>query len=157
MGTKFLPLIRCITSKRLVVLCIALLAMAIMARPASAQGGNCLQNEYNIFNGAAAGSTSSSLALNCTANDVRVAQVTNVRDLNGNPQATCFEGSSFNFLADFEIVTSSTSSRSNIGLYFANQGQADALRGSCVDNIIPPTRHQCAGAAAGGPRHDLPV
>jgi hypothetical protein len=136
------------TSKRLVVLCVALLAMAIMAGPAFAQGGNCLQNEYNIFNGAAAGSTNNSLALNCTANDVRVAQVTNVRDLNGAVLTTCFEGSTFNFLADFEIVTSSTSSRSNIGLYFATQGQADALTGSCVDNIISP-QHQCPGAATG--------
>jgi len=118
--------------------------MAITAVPASAQGGNCLQNEYNIFNGASAGSTSQSLALNCTANDVRVAQVTNVTDLNGNPLTTCFEGTTFSFLADFEIVTSSTSSRSNIGLYFATQNQPDALRGSCVDNIISP-QHTCAG------------
>jgi uncharacterized repeat protein (TIGR01451 family) len=144
MGIKFLPLFRCISASRLVVLCVALLAMAIMAGPAFAQGGNCLQNEYNIFSGAAAGSTSQSLALNCTANDVRVAQVTNVTDLNGNPLKTCFEGSTFSFLADFEIVTSSTSSRSNIGLYFATQNQPDALRGSCVDNIISP-QHTCAG------------
>jgi len=79
---------------------------------------------------------------------VRVAAVTGVRDLQGNPLTTCFQGTTFSFLADFEIVTSSTSSRSNIGLYFASQNQADALTGSCVDNIISP-QHQCPGAAPG--------
>jgi hypothetical protein len=116
----------------------ALLAMAVLAAPAFAQ--TCLQDEYNA--------TGNKQKLNCTANDVRVAQVTSVRDLNGNPLTTCFQGTTFSFLADFEIVTSSTSSRSNIGLYFANQGQANALKGSCVDNIISPL-HQCPNAAAG--------
>jgi hypothetical protein len=37
MGTRFLPLFRCITSKRLVVFAVALFAMAIMTAPASAQ------------------------------------------------------------------------------------------------------------------------
>ena len=117
-----------------------------LAAPAFAQNNNCLQNEYNIENGAAAGSTAQSLALNCTANDVRVAQVTSVKDLSGKPLTTCFQGSTFSFIADFEIVTSSTSSRSNIGLYFATQNQANALRGSCVDNIVSPL-HTCAGGS----------
>ena len=116
----------------------ALLATAFLAVPAFAQ--TCLQDEFN-----AAGNKQK---LNCTANDVRVAQVTSVRDLNGNPLTTCFQGTTFSFLADFEIVTSSTSSRSNIGLYFANQGQANALKGSCVDNIVSPL-HQCPNAATG--------
>src|SRR5713226_5654926 len=146
MRTRIPRLTRCTTSKWFVLFPVALLAMAILAPPASAQ--TCLQNEYNIFNGAAADSTSQSLALNCTANDVRVAAVTGVRDLNGNPLTTCFQGTTFNFLADFEIVTSSTSSRSNIGLYFASQNQANALTGSCVDNIIS-SPHQCPGAASG--------
>ena len=126
--------------------CCTVLAMAVLAAPAFAQNNNCLQNEYNIANGAAAGSTAQSLALNCTANDVRVAQVTSVKDLSGKPLTTCFQGSTFSFIADFEIVTSSTSSRSNIGLYFATQNQANALRGSCVDNIVSPL-HTCAGGS----------
>ena len=139
MGTKFLPLFRCITSKRLVVLCVALLAIAITAVPASAQGGNCLQNEYNVFNGAAAGSTSNSLALNCTANDVRIAQVTNIRDpLTGATLSTCFQGTTFSFIADFEILTTSSQARENIGLYIATDSRTQALTGSCVDNIISP-------------------
>ena len=123
---------------------LSLFATLTLAAPASAQ--TCLQNEYNIANGAAAGSTASSLALNCTANDVRVAEATNIRNLDGTPKTTCDQGTSFNFIADFEIVTSSTSSRSNIGLYFATQNQANALRGSCVDNIIPPVNHPCTNA-----------
>ena len=146
MRTTITESIRCITSKWFLLLCCAVLFFALQPQPAFAQ--NCLQNEYNIFNGAPAGSTSQSLALNCTANDVRVAAVTGVRDLQGNPLTTCFQGTTFSFLADFEIVTSSTSSRSNIGLYFASQNQADALTGSCVDNIISP-QHQCPGAAPG--------
>lgn len=124
--------------RKTLVLVFPLLAMAVLALPAFAQ--TCLQDEFN-----AAGNKQK---LNCTANDVRVAQVTSVRDLNGNPLTTCFQGTTFSFLADFEIVTSSTSSRSNIGLYFANQGQANALKGSCVDNIVSPL-HQCPNAATG--------
>jgi hypothetical protein len=151
MGTKFLPLLRCITSKRLVVLCVALLAMAITAVPASAQGGNCLQNEYNVFNGAAAGSTSNSLALNCTANDVRIAQVTNIRDpLTGATLSTCFQGTTFSFIADFEILTTSSQARENIGLYIATDSRTQALTGSCVDNIISP-QHACSGTTTNPP------
>ncbi|PYV25743.1 MAG: hypothetical protein DMG27_08895, partial [Acidobacteria bacterium] len=75
-----------------------------LAAPAFAQ--TCLQNEYNIGNGAAVGSTASSLALNCTANDVRIAEVTNIRDpLTGATLTSCIQGARFNFIADFEIVT----------------------------------------------------
>ena len=70
----------------------SLLGTLTLAAPAFAQNNNCLQNEYNIANGAAAGSTAQSLALNCTANDVRVAQVTSVKDLSGKPLTTCFKG-----------------------------------------------------------------
>ena len=133
MRTTLCSLTRCIA------FAVALLAMAIMAAPAFAQN-NCLQDEFT-----AAGNHQT---LGCTANDVRVAQVVNVRDLTGKPLTTCFQGSTFSFLADFEIVTSSTSSRSNIGLYFATQNQATALTGSCVDNIISPL-HQCPGASTG--------
>src|SRR5437879_13388497 len=74
----------------------ALLAMAILAAPAFAQ--TCLQDEYNA--------SGNKQKLNCTANDVRGAQVTAVRDLNGNPLATCFQRTTFSFLADLESVTS---------------------------------------------------
>jgi hypothetical protein len=138
MRTTFCSLTRCITSKWLFLFALALLAMGITARPASAQ--NCLSDEDPKLN--AVGNP-------CQAGDVKVAKVVGIRDLNGNPLSTCFQGTTFSFLADFEIVTTSNSSRSNIGLYFATQGQASALSsGTCVDNIISPL-HQCPGAATG--------
>src|SRR6266542_5029018 len=51
-----------------------LLALAILATPAFAQN-TCLQNEYNLAAGLSATSTAQSNSLNCTANDVRIAQV----------------------------------------------------------------------------------
>jgi hypothetical protein len=118
-----------------------LLAMAILAVPAVAQ--NCIQNEYNLQQGVSATSTAASNALNCTANDVRIAQVSNVRDpITGAPLTTCVAGSTFNFIADFKIVTSSDKPRENIGLYIATNSQTQALTGSCVDNIISPA-HAC--------------
>ena len=60
----------------------ALLAMAVLAAPAFAQ--TCLQNEYNRVN---------KQKLNCTANDVRIAKVTNIRDpLTGATLTSCIAG-----------------------------------------------------------------
>jgi hypothetical protein len=101
----------------------------------------CLQDEYNKVQ---------KQKLNCTANDVRIAKVTNIRDpQTGQTLSTCFSGTTFSFIADFEILTTSSQARENIGLYIATNSTTQALTGSCVDNIIPPTQHQCAGALAG--------
>jgi hypothetical protein len=118
---------------------LVLLAMAILAVPAFAQG-NCLQDEYNLVQ---------KQKLNCTANDVRVAQVSNVRDLSGNTLTTCIEGTTFSFVADFNIVTTANATnaggRDNIGLYFqTDDTKPNALFGTCVDNIIAPL-HTCSG------------
>jgi hypothetical protein len=100
----------------------------------------CLQEEYNTVN---------KQKLNCTANDVRIAQVTNIRDpLTGNKLTSCQSGQTFNFLADFTIVTTSSQARENIGLYIATASETTALTGKCVDNIISP-KHQCPNALAG--------
>lgn len=115
-------------------------SLALGLSPTASAQNLCAQDQF-----AADGNSQN---LNCTANDVRVAKVTSVRDLAGNPLTTCIQGTTFTFIADFEVVTSSTSSRSNIGLYFASQGQSNALKGTCVDNIIS-TSHQCPGAATG--------
>lgn len=125
------------------VLVTVLLAMAILATPAFAQSNTCIQNEYNLQQGVSATGTTGSTKLNCTANDVRIAQVSNVRDpVTGAALTSCIAGSTFNFIADFEIVTSSSQSRENIGLYIATNSQTQALTGSCVDNIISPA-HAC--------------
>src|SRR5215471_10926359 len=98
------------------------------SRAASAQ--TCLQDEYNQVN---------RQKLNCTANDVRIAQVTNIRDpQTGQTLSTCIAGTTFNFLADFQVVTTSAQPRSNVGLYIATNSTTQALTGTCVDNIVSP-------------------
>src|SRR5882724_3335488 len=126
MGTKFLPLFRCIISKWSVLASAALLATAITAVPAAAQTSQvCLQNEYNMVQ---------KQKLNCTANDVRIAEVTNIRDpQTGATLTSCIGGANFNFLADFKIVTTSSQARENIGLYIATNSTTQALTGSCQD------------------------
>jgi hypothetical protein len=132
MGTRFSNSFRCITSKRLGLFAVALLAMGVLAATSSAQ--TCLQEEYNQVQ---------KQKLNCTANDVRIAKVTNVRDpVTGATLTSCVAGSTFNFLADFEVVTSSAQSRENIGLYIATNSQTEALTGSCVDHTISK-QHPC--------------
>ena len=101
-------------------LMVAMVAMLVLAVPAFA--GNCLQDEYSL---------TARQSLNCTANDVRVAKVINVRDPNtGLPITTCTPGT-FTFLADFLVQTTSSSPRSNIGLYFQKDPTAtNALTGT---------------------------
>jgi hypothetical protein len=128
-----------LTSKWLVLFSVALLAMVVTAVPASAQ--TCLLNEYNL---------TTKGKLQCTANDVSVAAVSNVRALDGSALTTCIEGSTFSFVADFNIVTTANATnsggRDNIGLYFqTDPSKPDALTGSCDDNIIAPL-HNCSTA-----------
>jgi hypothetical protein len=113
-------------------------ALLFLMRASPAAAGNCLQDEFKA--------SGASQKLSCTANDVSVAKVTNIRNLDGSPLTSCIAGSTFNFIADFEVVTTAKSSRSNIGLYFATQNQATALTGTCSDNIISPS-HLCAGSS----------
>jgi hypothetical protein len=136
MRTTLCSLTRCFTPKWLILA--GLLTVALLPAPSSAQN-LCLQDEYNQVN---------KQKLNCTANDVRIAKVSNVRDLSGTAKATCTAGELFSFLADFEIVTTSSQARENIGLYIATDSTTQALTGSCVDNIISP-RHQCPNSPAG--------
>jgi hypothetical protein len=139
MGTKFSNSFRCITSKRLGLCAVAVLAMGVLAVPSFAQQ-LCLQDEYNLVQ---------KQKLNCTANDVSIAQVTNIRDpQTGKTLSTCFQGTSFSFIADFTIKTTSSQARENVGLYIATNSTTQALTGACVDNIISP-QHQCPGAATG--------
>jgi hypothetical protein len=125
------------------LLIVALLAIAVMAVPAFGQAAqNCIQNEWNLSQGHSSTCTSASCSLGCTANDVSIAVVQNTRDITGAQIAQCQGGNTFSFIADFEIKTTSKSSRSNIGLYIAETGTtvADALsvNNTCADNIIPP-------------------
>src|SRR6185369_852303 len=119
---------------------ISICAGLLLLFATSAFAQTCVQNEYNTVN---------KQKLNCTANDVRIAEVTNIRDpLTGLQKTTCSAGEHFNFIADFKIVTTSSQARENIGLYIATDSQTQALTGNCVDNIISPM-HQCPNAAPG--------
>jgi hypothetical protein len=111
-----------------------LVAALFVVLASSAFAQTCVQNEYNLIN---------KQNLKCTANDVRIAEVANIRDpITGNTITTCVAGQQFNFIADFKIVTTSSQARENIGLYIATNSQTQALTGSCVDNIISP-QHAC--------------
>ena len=106
-----------------------LLALAIVATPAFA--GNCLKDV--------------SRANSCTANDVSIAAVlgNTVNVYQGGIVGTnqCIEKGKFSFTATFEVKTTSSSTRSNIGIFFGT-GQNNALSGSCTNDILSPT-HPC--------------
>src|SRR5437899_7757140 len=113
---------------RCTVFALSLFGALTLGAPAFAQ--NCLHDEA-----VNAGLIKPSKSLTCTAGDVRVAQVTNVRDLSGNPLSTCIEGSPFDFVADFTIVTQANAAnsggRDNVGLYFhTDPSKPDALSGT---------------------------
>ncbi len=136
MRTRIPSLIRCTNSKWLVLFAVALLAMAILPAPASAQ--TCIQDEFNSFNGV-------NKTLSCTANDVSVAAVKGVTVISGGTGSQCFAGSKFSFIADFEILTTSSKTRSNIGIFFGTApGATQALTGACSQAILSP-QHPCAG------------
>jgi hypothetical protein len=90
----------------------------------------------------------------CKANDVQVAQATNICILNGDGtetcqveddggtnDLTCREGDMVTFRADFEVVLTSQE-RFDIGVYFGTDGDPNddgALTGQCSGNIITGT------------------
>lgn len=74
----------------------------------------------------------------CTANDVRVAFADHIRDVAGKDLSQCTAGETFSFIADFHVTVGATS-RYDIGLFFATDGDpnADGARsGVCSPNII---------------------
>jgi hypothetical protein len=78
--------------------------------------------------------------LTCTANDVRVASATNIRDLSNATLTQCVSGQYFSFVADFKVVLGAQA-RFDVGLYFATDGDTDgngALVGVCDANIVGP-------------------
>jgi hypothetical protein len=78
--------------------------------------------------------------LTCTANDVTIANASNIRDLAGKPLAQCVQGQVFSFIADFKVRLGAQT-RFDIGLYFATDGDGNhdgALTGTCSGSIIAP-------------------
>ncbi|WNC73445.1 hypothetical protein RGQ13_05470 [Thalassotalea psychrophila] len=85
--------------------------------------------------------------LNCTANDINIASASNIEithidgvPLPGGPGSTdtCVSGRDVTFSAHFNVV-STASERYDIGLYFNNEGGADARQGdsdACTSYIL---------------------
>lgn len=129
-------------------LCTGVLMFLAAALPAFGQ--TCIQDEYNSFNGL----TSHPKTLSCTANDVSVSKVTGVSVINPDgtvsPGGKCFQGSTFSFIADFQIQTTSNKTRSNVGLFFgtgaSNISNGQALTGTCSNSILAPS-YQPAGTS----------
>jgi hypothetical protein len=112
---------------------IIFIGLIMAAQPASA--GTCIQDVYQAPH---TGLKTNTQKLTCTANDVRIANASNIRDLNGNTIDTCNDGQTFSFIADFTVVLTAQT-RYDIGLYFATDGDPNgngALTGECDANII---------------------
>jgi hypothetical protein len=117
---------------RKLMIILALLAMAILAVPAFAASGTCVGDV--------------SPAKSCSAGDVSIAALdgSSVKVFSGGIAGTnkCIAGGTFSFTADFEVKTTSSSTRSNVGVFFGS-GQNNALHGTCTDAILTPL-HPCA-------------
>lgn len=83
-------------------------------------GAQCIQDAAGI-------------GLNCTANDIDLAQVSAIEILDDGCQ---FPGDTVTFRANWE-VESTAQTRYNIGLYFATAGQSSALTGQCSVSSLP--------------------
>src|ERR1044071_9360616 len=126
-------------SKTILLILVVLTVIVGAGTLTFAQEQNCIQNEFNVSQGASRTSTAAKYRLNCTANDVRIAKVSNVRNpATGGQLPSCQSGDTIDFIADFQVVTTASSTRSNIGMYIAKSGTttADALSvtNSCADN-----------------------
>lgn len=113
----------------LVPVLLALVASCSAASDSAVQqdvtGGTCMQDVTPFH-------------LNCTANDISIANATNIRDLSGNPISTCVEGSTFSFRADFHVLRSGNGIDYDVGTYFGIGGQGNALAGACGVNVLTP-------------------
>jgi hypothetical protein len=107
-----------------------LLVMGAHARTAEAQ--TCMGDRYSQATGG---------HLTCTANDVRIARVTNITDpVTSQPITSCISGQRITFAADFEVDLNAQT-RYDIGMYLATDGDSNsdgALTGDCAVGIITP-------------------
>ncbi len=117
------------TLRRMLAAFAGVLAVSVFSPTPAVAADLCIQDQW-----AAHGNTQ---ALTCTANDVRIASATNIRDVSGNPLTKCNVGETFSFIADFKVLLGAQA-RYDIGLYFATGGQPSAIKGSCDASIITP-------------------
>ena len=114
-------------------------ALVLGTQPASAVP-NCIQNVWQAHG--------NSQSLTCTANDVRIAAVSNISITSGgsctgtppNQTCTCNTAGNVTFAADYQVVLGAQT-RYDIGLYFGVDGDPNgdgALTGQCAADIITP-------------------
>ncbi len=72
----------------------------------------------------------------CTANDINLASVSPTVTINGH--GCRFPGDTVNFTANYQIQ-SNANNRYNAGVWFATNGQASALHGTCSATSLPST------------------
>src|SRR6266508_1747436 len=110
-------------------------ALGVAAQSASAADSSsttlCMQANYANHGNAQ--------RLNCSSNDVRIANVTNVRDpVTHQPITSCVAGSTITFEADYNVVLNAQD-RYDIGLYLSTDGDSNgngALTGTCTSSVI---------------------
>lgn len=88
--------------------------------------------------------------LECTANDVKIAQASNIRTLGGQPLSECIAGQSISFLADFTLVANAD--RLDIKMDFDVGGDPEhdgARTGTCSANVIVPRQVNLDGDVCG--------
>lgn len=113
---------------RMLFLVVGISVAMALAPPAFA--ANCMQENAGF-------------SLVCTANDVRIAEASNIRDLQGNPLTTCIAGETISFTGDFKVLLGAQA-RYDIGLYFATDGDPNhngAISGICSSDIITPANN----------------
>ena len=133
---SLLPHVRaCLGRPLLSLVFVALVVLCLPATHAFGQlsvENGCMEDVYQAYGGAG--------SLQCTANDVRVASVTNITILD---DGCLFVGDTITFSADYEIVLTAQA-RHDIGVYLATDGDPNAdgaLTGNCtiLTLPIPPT------------------
>jgi ribosome maturation factor RimP len=94
--------------------------------------GQCMGDDAVQFDGVPGFGTDPT-AFNCTANDVRIA---NARTLSGTP-INCTQGQNIVVDVVADVVETSTSARTDIGIWIANAGGTSAETGSCAFFFLP--------------------
>jgi uncharacterized repeat protein (TIGR01451 family) len=121
--TELLPLLLCV---------LAVGGLLLGAQPASAQdsgptitGDVCMQTLFGS-------PVTSSNRLNCTAEDIKIAEATEVSPL------SCIQGELFDLTATFEVNVTANE-RYDVGFYFNILGGANARLGTCSLSVLTKT------------------
>jgi hypothetical protein len=112
-----------------ILFCLLTLAEVFGAQPVSAVPCTGTSSDPDTCTARTAGDGKVCMAnlfgptVNCTANDVGIAEASNIRNpTTGAAITSCISGSPLNFTADFTVETQGGVTRFDIGLYFATDG-----------------------------------